>query len=150
MEKRIDAYLDQINEVMHSAAKESGCVPKSSYRPKPWWCPALSQLRDKKRFWRMIWIDIDRPTQGAVYECYKAAKKLFRKTSRKNANNVLSRNFSEVDTYYRDRKMSSFWNAIQKRHKRQPSSALPVDTLANYYANIMQDNSPLTPDQQTR
>ena len=48
---KIDNYVDFINNAMHDAAKDAGCVPKHVYSPKSYWCPELGNLRNRKTFW---------------------------------------------------------------------------------------------------
>ena len=47
----LDQRISQINNTIISATKESGCIPVKFLKAKTYWCPELSQLRDKKRFW---------------------------------------------------------------------------------------------------
>ena len=61
-----DEYIERVNNAMHEAAMESGCVPRRRYRPKSYWCPQLSVLRDRKRFWWHLWVENGRPNKGAV------------------------------------------------------------------------------------
>ena len=67
----IDHHVQQLNEAMRDAAQSAGCVPRRVFKPKPYWCPELSQLRDRKRFWWKIWVDNGRPRHGAVFDCYE-------------------------------------------------------------------------------
>ena len=69
----IDHHIRLINDAMHDAAHMAGCLSIKVYKPKAYWYPELSQLRDRKRFWWTIWVANGRPR----------VKKLFRKTSRK-------------------------------------------------------------------
>ena len=56
VQKYLDDRFTTINECMHSAAKETGCVPNKMLKPKAFWCPELSKLCDKNRFWWNIWV----------------------------------------------------------------------------------------------
>ena len=47
-----------------------------------YWCPELSKLRDRKRFWWNLWVDNGRPPEGSVFSVYKDVKKAFRRRSR--------------------------------------------------------------------
>ena len=47
----INKRFDAINKILKDAASEAGCVPKKSLKPKTYWCPELSSLRDKKQMW---------------------------------------------------------------------------------------------------
>ena len=101
----IDSHVEKLNAAMRDAAQCAGCVPRRVFKPKPYWCPELSQLRDRKRFWWTLWVANDRPRHGAVYECHKSIKKLFRKMCRKKYKTCLTMNFmvlmnvSELETW---------------------------------------------------
>ena len=47
----IDAYLDKLNCAIRDSAVEAECNSKQHVKPKRYWCPDLSKLRDRKRFW---------------------------------------------------------------------------------------------------
>ena len=78
----LDNYIAGINKAMRASAREAGCVPRKMFKPKKYWCPMLSQLRYRKRFWFMVWNQCDRPKNGIVYDGYKGVKKVFQRTSR--------------------------------------------------------------------
>jgi hypothetical protein len=114
------------------------------HRPKPYWCPELGMLRDKKRCWWNLWVQNGRPRSGVVYECWKGVKKLFRQASRKCMNNVLEVKYHKLNQLYRNRKMGAFWNFIKMKQKRKPVSSLENQQLAYFYADVMQDQGVLT------
>ena len=143
----IDVYVTQINTALHTAAKEAGGTTGKCFKPKPYWCPELSQLRNRKRFWWSIWVDNGRPRSGTVFECYKGIKKLFRKVSRRKANEIASSKFQFIDSLFNERKLKIFWNKINIGKKRKPNTALEAQALANYYASTMTDTDDLTDEQ---
>ena len=145
----IDHHVQQLNEAMRDAAQSAGCVPRRVFKPKPYWCPELSQLRDRKWFWWKIWVENGRPLHGAVFDCYKGIKKLFRKLCRRKITNIDDNEFHNIYAYFKARKMSSFWNRIKnKRQKQRINSSLDPHRLAEYYRGTMgSDNTPLTPCQ---
>ncbi len=53
LQSKIDSYMymRKINNVLHESAVQSGCASSKVCKPKPYWCPKLSEIRDKKRFW---------------------------------------------------------------------------------------------------
>ena len=53
----VDSYIVQLNDAMHDAVTEAGCKQKHCNKPKTYWCPELSHLRDRKRFWWRLWND---------------------------------------------------------------------------------------------
>ena len=86
---QIENDLKSINEALHDAASVSDRTLRKSLKPKAYWCPELSRLRDRKRFWWSLWVANDRPRTGAVFSCYKGVKKLFRKLQRGKINEVI-------------------------------------------------------------
>ena len=44
---RINSYMQAINKAIHSAIKDAGCTPEVRFKPKHYWCPELSRLREK-------------------------------------------------------------------------------------------------------
>jgi hypothetical protein len=104
---------------MRDAAREAGCIPKHANKPKPYWCPDLSRLRDKKRFWWNMWIMNGRPRDGEVFKCYKGVKKLFRKISRQNIANMSKQKFNRLNIMYQQRNMGAFWNTIKGIRKNR-------------------------------
>ncbi len=51
MQSKIDSYVRKINNVLHECAVQFGYVSSKVCKPKHYWCPKLSEIRDKKRFW---------------------------------------------------------------------------------------------------
>ena len=77
----VDKYVSSLSQVMHDAASKEAvcvCVPKKVFRPEAWWCPALSLLRDRKRFWWAPWQSAGKPRSCELYNCYKCITKLHR------------------------------------------------------------------------
>ena len=134
---------------MHVAARMAGCLPKKVYKPKAYWCPELSQLRDRKRFWWAIWVANGRPRHGVVFECYKGVKKLFRKTSRKKIQNVIENRFEAINHCFSSRNINSFWNKIKAHQTRKISSSLNAQIIADFYRDVMcNDSTPFDECQQ--
>ena len=109
----IDTIFEDVNNVILDSCKEAGCVPSKTHKPKNYWCPQLSILRDKKRFWHHLWTSNDRPRSGVVYETWKFAKKNFRRMSRQYMQKQVDRNFNRLNYLYHERKMTSFWNVLK-------------------------------------
>ena len=59
------------------------CISKHHNTPKPYWCPELSKLQDRKCLWWPIWVDNNRPRTVAVYDSVILVKKQFKKESRR-------------------------------------------------------------------
>ena len=78
----IDAYIEKLNRAMRDSAIAAGCYSKQHIKPKRHWCPELSTLRDRKRFWWNVWVNNGSPREWSVCSVYKDVKKAFRRISR--------------------------------------------------------------------
>jgi len=57
--------------------------------------------------------------------------------------------YSDLNSYYKQRKTTAFWSSIRRRQQTKVNSALKTDEMGQYYENIMQAQSEeLTPQQQ--
>ena len=142
----MDTYLAKINGAMESAVVEAGHRPRK-FKPKAYWCPELSMLRNRKRFWWKIWSEAGRPRSGQVFECYKGCKKLFRKRSRHYMSSMLEDDFRRTNQLFHDGRMRRFWKRVNSR-KPAPRSVLTETVLADFYADIMSDQGSLSEEQQ--
>ena len=79
----VDAYSDSISGVLHDAAAavNASCSCRISRRKHHhWWNQNCKVPKRRHKFWYHLWNSCDRPREGAVYESYKHAKFVFRKT----------------------------------------------------------------------
>ena len=148
-QKELDRFMSDICEAMHNSIAEAGNGKKKSFSPKPYWCPELSELRNKKRFWWGLWRNCGRPRSGEVYACYKGVKKLFRRKSRENINRMLQGNFNKFNELFYCGKIRAFWQHVKKSRKVSVNSALQADAFADFYENIMSDKGSLTKEQKS-
>lgn len=144
----IDNRLATVNSIIHESAAEAGCIPKRMSRPKPYWCPELSELRDKKRYWWSIWVSAGRPRNGTIFEIWKGLKKQFRRQARHNVQNMISRDLNIINNLYNKRQMKAFWNKLKRHQQGKVCSTLSAENLAQFYKTIMSDDGELT-DAQT-
>jgi hypothetical protein len=142
-----DEYIKLLNDTMQASAAEASCIPKHRSKPKPYWCPELSRLRDKKRFWWSMWVMNDRPREGEAYKCYKGVKKLFRQVSRNNIANMSRRKYVSLNTMYVQKNMCAFWNTIEGIQRKNVNSTLTAQEFGNYYSDVMNDRYPLSKEQ---
>ena len=99
--------------------------------------------------WWKIGVENGRPRHGAIFDCYKGDKKLFRKICRRKITYVNNNELHNINECYKARKMSSFWNQIKnKRQQQRINSSFDAHQLAEYYRGTMgSDNTSLTPCQ---
>ena len=136
----IDMYIDNMNHATHAASREAGCTQQRKYKPKPFWCPNLAQLRDKKHFWWRVWDDNNRPDTDSVYQYYKNVKKLFRKTYRQSVDKATSKHYNNLQNMSVSRNMRAFWNEIKQQKRSKVVSRLKPDDFKRYYSSITQEN----------
>lgn len=148
MQVCIDERLAVINDAIHEAAKQAGCTPFRRLKPKPFWCPELSVLRDKKRFWWSMWVSAGRPRTGHIFSIWKDLKKQFRKLSRKNVQNIMTKDLRITNQFFAKRQMKSFWNKLKRFQNSKVCSNLTAEDIACYYKTVMTDAGDLTRRQQ--
>ena len=73
----------QLCETMHNSvsASVSECDQKKN-KVNKWWNYNCTQARNRYRIFYHIWNSCGRPGSGLVYNCYRSARKLYRKTCR--------------------------------------------------------------------
>ena len=74
---KVNERLEHIKSIFISTTKEVDCLPLKFLKAKAYWCPDLSQLRDKKCFWWSFWVSNGRPWSGIVFNILKDLKKKF-------------------------------------------------------------------------
>jgi len=141
--------MDEIVNALHESVAEanSGNEPKRCFKPKAYWCPELSQIRDKKRFWYKLWVSNGRPRSGVVFQCYKGVKKLFRRVSRDCANNLIRGRFSKFNSLYYSKNLNAFWQHVKRSRRHNVNSVLQSDNFASFYKGVMTDDGVLSDEQ---
>ena len=104
--------------------QKQGANRNTATNQKHIWCPELSHLRDRKRFWWRLWNDNDRPRAGAVNETYKYIKKVFRRRTRQCVDRSVNNKYQKLNVMLKNRKLSAFWNVIKQRRITKVKSSL--------------------------
>ena len=141
--------LATVNNILTSAASEAGCIPNKTLKPKAYWCPELSALRDKKRFWWSMWVEIDRPRDGIVFNILKDLKKKFRRLCRNKVEAISRKPIDTLNSHFKNKDMCSFWNKLKSNNHSKINSKLMPQEFADHYSNTMTDNEDLTPEQES-
>ena len=134
----IDAYMDKLNCAMRDSAVEAGCYSKQHVKPKRYWCPELSKLRDRKRFWWKLWVENGRPREGSVFSVYKDIKKAFRRRSGYHVTNQTRNEHYKLYEMIKARYMTGFWNVIKIKRSIQVKSSLTASDFNSFYGDVMQ------------
>jgi hypothetical protein len=132
---------------MIQASIESGCAQTFKSKSKPYWCPDLNKISKQKQFWWKLWCSNNRPRSGVVYDCYKGVKKLFRKTQRHFAQNLVNARLCKINVAFQQQNMKKFWNEIKRFSKKPVNSRLTASEFPNTLKRVMQDSSPFTSEQ---
>ena len=128
----VDERFQKINTILIDATKEAGCIPKNTLKPKAYWCPELSALRDKKRIWWTIWVSCDRPRNGLIYNIMKDLKKKFRRLCRRKIRTISNKPLETLNSCFKNRDMSSFWNKLKANNHTKVNSRLSTHNIAEF------------------
>jgi exonuclease III len=141
IQSTLDQTLSDICSTLHSSARDAGITPARLFKPKRFWCPDLSLLRNRKRFWWSIWHTCGRPRTGQVFDCWKHAKRAFRSACRHFAHNAANKGVRELNALYSCGNLTGFWRKLARR-SQAPSSSLGAADFADHYKSIMCDEDP--------
>jgi len=144
-----DNRMKMLCSVLHTAAREAGTVPKRIYAPKRFWCPELSQLRDRKRFWWSLWTSCGRPRTGAVFDCWKSAKKVFRRMCRFATQDLAGKRTRVTNSLFKAKKWSSFWTQLKGKRPPIVSTLTANDLATSFKATMTDDASSLSVEQRS-
>ena len=102
---------------MHNAAKNSCDVVKQkskSQNKNKWWTSDCSAARKRSRLFFHNWKSAGHPSQGIVFQCYKEARKSYRKGCRTAVQNVVNNNTTNVKNMHlhRDSSLKSCQSCI--------------------------------------
>ena len=147
-ENCINDYVTSFNSALHDAAAEVGCTSTHHYKPKAYWCPELSVLRDRKRFWWSLWVDNGRARHGVVFDCYKHIKRTARRISRSRITQLQKCSALKLNTLFRERRMGAFWNGMKHCNSKKVNSVLCASDFSEHYQTSMQDVDPIDDSQQ--
>ena len=143
----VDDLLGQVNSAISCAVRAvSHHDAPRAFKPKAYWCPELSQLRNRKRLWWRIWAEAGKPRAGAVYESYKGIKKLFRRVSRRRMTRFIQDKFAKVNQLFNRGRLREFWRRCRKPRKDTPST-LRAEDLAAHYETVMTEQGQLSAEQ---
>ena len=147
MKDILNKRFEVINNILKESASESGCIPHKSLKPKAYWCPELSALRDKKRMWWSIWSSCDKPREGILFDILKDLKKKFRYLCRRNISALSSKPLNMLNFHFKNKDMCAFWNKLKANNHSKVASKLIAKDFADHYSDTMTDSNDLTAEQ---
>ena len=139
-----DAAKETINSVYSSLVK---CIHNASdsaqssqnsgsqqRRKKHWWTSDCTAARNRTRLFFFIWKSLGRPSHGVTYECYRKARKAYRRACRNAVNASKARHNGLLTKLYKTKRAGQFWNLIRKsRSKKTDFDAISVDRLTSHF-----------------
>ena len=101
-----------ISRCIHAAARAAGCS-KPRRPAKSWWTPSAAAARDRSRFWHRLWVSCGRPSSAPVADCYREARRSYRRARRKAALSQIEKEARLLRLLRRDRNLTAFWRRVQ-------------------------------------
>ena len=115
-------FIDIVNLIYTSSTNLKRC--KFSKGLKPYWDNDLGQLQKSQKSKWIEWKEAGCPRNGTLYEQYKEAKRLFRRTLRQSKLNYEKHEMQTIaQAHEMDQK--SFWSLVNKS-KAKPKMVSPV------------------------
>ena len=122
--------LDEVDAVishcLHAAARAAECS-KARLPARSWWTPGAAAARDRSRFWHRLWNHCGRPDAGAVSDCYREARRSYRRARREAALSHIEQEARFLRLLRRKRDMSAFWRRVQQARR----GGLPATSNCN-------------------
>ena len=137
----VNEYLNSISNLLLSSTEEAGCLKRPGFKPKPYWSPDLTKIRDQKKFWWSLWVECGRPRSGELFKSYKGVKKQYRKVLRNHFNSSLQSKYARMDDNLAQGRLNRFWNAIKRNRRQKLDSNLCAEDFGTFYSGIMNDDS---------
>ena len=110
---------------------------KSAKTKRSWWTQDCKTARNRNRLCFYLWKSSGRPTEGAIYENYKKARKLYRKTCRQAIKSLEVKRFSELDYLCRYKRSKLLWNkikSVKKSDNINTSGHISINRLEDYFS----------------
>ena len=105
--------------------------------PKKWWNKDCSLARNRNKIFHHVWKSSGSPKTGIIYECYKNARKAYRKCCRLAVKSCQSDTYRLVDKLYKERNPKKMWNIIRKSKQSNCYETLNeninIDKLATHF-----------------
>ena len=132
----VDSLCDKLAHCVHNASEKAFKLKlKDRRRKRHWWGFDCKMARNRNRLWYKIWNDCGGPKQGLVSDCYKNAKKTFRRVCSLAISKVQHKQYSMIDALQKSRRTGEFWNTIKKiqNHKCDKQNVVEMDQFIQFY-----------------
>lgn len=135
----VNSLSDSLVKAMHHATQT---VWDSTHRRehsgggrrRHWWSHDCTVARDRMRLFFHIWKSCNRPGTGSVYECYREARRAFRRICRQAVNSKCRQSHELLTRLFHTDRPGKFWNLVRKaRVHNTASDAISIDALRDFY-----------------
>ena len=132
-----------IHEECHKISSINKSKYKGKFKQNNWWNADCLTTRDRQRFWHNIWKSCERPRSGTVYECYKTAKKAYRKACRLASSGNIQQSFQKFTNMFKCKNTKQFWNLVRGMKRSNSSSTdIAMDTLYQHFTSKLSASEP--------
>jgi len=131
----INSQCSQICKAMHHAAS-AGLSKGANYgrRKVHWWTRDCTIHRDRTKLYFHIWKCMNRPRTGQAYECYKSARRSYKKVCRDASNAAIKGGFLTTSNMLKCNKIQQFWKMVNSaKPKDNTSCKVSRDALEHFY-----------------
>ena len=146
----VNSLHSSLVSCMHQAAERVAAAASESRgqrrTTKHWWTRDCTAARDRTRLFFHIWKSLGRPSSGTAYECYREARRNYRRACR-GAINSKRKDFNRLLTeLIKAKRPGQFWNLVRKtRSKATDQDAIAIKTLFEHFKAKFSTNDQQTP-----
>ena len=102
-----------IHDVTKKCANEFN--ERKTHGAKQWWTKECTLARNRNRLFFHLWKSVGRPSEGATYNCYKEARRNYRRICRQAVKKGYSYKFNLMNKLFRENKAGQMWNLVRKQ-----------------------------------
>ena len=131
----INNHCKQLKDAMHQAASAGlARITTDRRRRVHWWSHDCTVHRDRTRLYFHIWKCMSRPTSGQAYECYKGARRNYKKVCRDTSNAAIRGGYANTSRLLKCNKFSDFRRVVnQAKSGRKHECKVAIDNLEEYF-----------------
>ena len=134
----LNSLASSLVSCMHNAASSCASADQSSAHPtrprNSWWTSDCTTAKNRMRLFFRIWKSLGRPSQGVAHECYRDARRAYRRVlcsaigaKRRSNHHLLSQLFYAKNT-------SHFWNLVKRsRNQRSNGNDIGMTQLSEHF-----------------
>ena len=105
------------------------------HKRKHWWTQECTTARDRMRIFFHIWKSCGRPTEGPAYECYRDARKNYRRACRAAVRSKQRKFHQLLTRLYHAKRPGQFWNLVRRCRSAQVCcDGIGIEELRCHYA----------------